>query len=1658
MDPACVDIANSLTLTLLYLIDSESTRGFLRPSVDLVRLISVFTDTTAADNPERENRRAAAHKALVMLMRSWTGILVLTADPQCLRSLIGMLNLPASVKGSNWARETIFDLLFEVVHVVKAADVRAVATRIRRSMAAVQVNGKNIGVSHAYPPNLLHSYMVMLLLAFLECDLVEILTQLALSTDVEFASVASKLLGEILGLSAELLPRDITQRLNSMKHVIASAATFGADASEAAFANLSSASLASASSDADHETSRRTRASHVLSTLAHGEMSAIGPSAGSGFGIGNNGAAQTAPGTGWAWTGHIGINWEQVQHTAALAAKESRRESEWSQGQLGGGSGSGGGGMVRNSSFSGSRPHHLSSADAFLAAGGVEHTPTGRRAILHGIRLERLAIRCDLFPNSARMVSSGAYGNSVAGNADLLAPIASLVSQPSLADRNNLRHRLGLVARSTAHTLARLSADFHTEEADLAAPLKKSQVLSTKEFQQWDWEYIQMIIEKYMMVSPTHTAYLVLKTKFPKRLLSFLRADKHHFIDLDWNVFHLRFARMGVAIVKAMLGSSEGREYSWFIEFVDGLFLSVLWEIASTDGKPQSNVPIGGTGFVHSNSQSVVANLNVDTHPAAYTAGRRLSHLSSGLSKTKAKIFQSLSRSGLQTRLMREYFVFLGVLATSPHGHTYFDKYNFFEVIANLGRDPAKDYITKWLIAHTIPLLTPTAQSHHQMKWRRVIEGWFNIPVGVKDPLPSANVYLRMWMVEHILIGWRHQQSTYGSSTAAAEIDLTGPGVLSSQPMQSIHAIVAHASLTNPGSLIHTTPDPSTPDNGTWIVTFLLNQLASLDLNLRAAVLGTLEEICINDPSALNTLIARRPTILKEMAAMLSTDHQPLFPAAQRLLTLFLSTKPGVEFLRAAGLGGASWLDGQLNEWKFTPSNGVSQCILYARSLEDALVSALAATTKDDSDHVEEGLSQAGPGGAAKMDELIIATPTSTGVPSAWNGPPMRSALDEHIFERLHSLPWTVDLTVEYPQGRSVQVMTECWVVTTSHTTTPSSSRDSPSSHTTRPSSMSDDFGSTSVPPPSAPPSDPIPFGAPVTYLVCQILDLNGSPRPTKIEPNVTLRARIGIGAGVNSANVQDLSTGGQPLPTLTDSRINTRNYGVSISKDIASSFQEEREPDLEWARTFFPDSSGHASEYICRPRDRDRLTPDTPVVVTPNSSDLCQEDEACWQFEVPDPSLAPMTHSSARGPVSGSSAPNAITLESIWFPLPIPTSTIPSITLLPHLYGELARTDDGAAVLAQSGQLRELERCIRENGLSGCEGTASSQSNNAAGFIHLPSSAASLEKRAALWAIGHIGSTNFGFQLIQQQAPDLIPYISRQAVRCSTLSMRGTCFYVLGLLGRSSVGQSFLANLGWAFSPFPGGCIAIPRSVNSHEDDDTRAHVKELQRRTFEQEQYDFDEEDDTQLVPRSSLSLATSEDVMTVHEKRRTGNTPDVTLERFLHLDWPSSSYKGSWATDPTNIYGINSSKRTRKVGGGDETGTGEEKSPSVTPKEDMNEVLSSQDGIEVILSHLSNLCNHVTQKNSLQSLRTLNSKPHQAHFFTSPLLLFETFKLLSCYSYKLPARRFLFFDLFGTVAFNMHTIAQFDQPFLAENVASAKKQKARGAAQAATPNNSP
>ncbi|KAF8965157.1 hypothetical protein BGZ46_000655 [Entomortierella lignicola] len=115
---------------------------------------------------------------------------------------------------------------------------------------------------------------------------------------------------------------------------------------------------------------------------------------------------------------------------------------------------------------------------------------------------------------------------------------------------------------------------------------------------------------------------------------------------------------------------------------------------------------------------------------------------------------------------------------------------------------------------------------------------------------------------------------------------------------------------------------------------------------------------------------------------------------------------------------------------------------------------------------------------------------------------------------------------------------------------------------------------------------------------------------------------------------------------------------------------------------------------------------------------------------------------------------------------------------LAPHFYGELTRTEEGCDLLRRKGRFGEYARYIREH----C-----AESKDSAIISDL---------KAILWAVGHVGSTVGGLPFLEEE--DLIKYIVGMAERSKVLSLRGTCFYVLGLMCKTTQGVEILEDYGW--------------------------------------------------------------------------------------------------------------------------------------------------------------------------------------------------------------------------------------------------------------------
>ncbi|KAF9286034.1 hypothetical protein BGZ68_003305 [Mortierella alpina] len=115
---------------------------------------------------------------------------------------------------------------------------------------------------------------------------------------------------------------------------------------------------------------------------------------------------------------------------------------------------------------------------------------------------------------------------------------------------------------------------------------------------------------------------------------------------------------------------------------------------------------------------------------------------------------------------------------------------------------------------------------------------------------------------------------------------------------------------------------------------------------------------------------------------------------------------------------------------------------------------------------------------------------------------------------------------------------------------------------------------------------------------------------------------------------------------------------------------------------------------------------------------------------------------------------------------------------LTPHFYGELTRTEEGCQLLRAKGHFADYARFIREH-CAECKDTAVIS-----------------DLKSVLWAVGNIGSTTGGLPFLEEE--DLIKYIVGMAERSKVLSLKGTCFYVLGLLCKTTQGIEILEDYGW--------------------------------------------------------------------------------------------------------------------------------------------------------------------------------------------------------------------------------------------------------------------
>ncbi|PHZ16464.1 uncharacterized protein RHIMIDRAFT_62286 [Rhizopus microsporus ATCC 52813] len=114
-----------------------------------------------------------------------------------------------------------------------------------------------------------------------------------------------------------------------------------------------------------------------------------------------------------------------------------------------------------------------------------------------------------------------------------------------------------------------------------------------------------------------------------------------------------------------------------------------------------------------------------------------------------------------------------------------------------------------------------------------------------------------------------------------------------------------------------------------------------------------------------------------------------------------------------------------------------------------------------------------------------------------------------------------------------------------------------------------------------------------------------------------------------------------------------------------------------------------------------------------------------------------------------------------------------------PHFYGELTKTEEGCELLRQKGHFKLFADYVRK---CSSEKVISNESLS--------------QLKAVLWALGNIGATKNGLPFLEEE--DIVKDIVNLAENSEILSLKGTCYFVLGLIAKTQQGVELLGEIGW--------------------------------------------------------------------------------------------------------------------------------------------------------------------------------------------------------------------------------------------------------------------
>ena len=225
LDPSIRHMSAPLILSVLHTYSSPVTRKHLRPHrIDLLSILSAFTDLDAVNNAERSQRWDTSRGAVEITMKSFSGILLLASDASGLPSLMRLIEDGTAEKGVQIA---VLDVVRAILK--PCLQLPSVGGRSgwegnnrnpgNRRATLTSPTGDNRSDKNLSSINILDNYAVILFSAFANCGLVTSLTNLSIQPNEEISSAALALLSDFVKVCTKLFPEKFCNELLLMPNL-----------------------------------------------------------------------------------------------------------------------------------------------------------------------------------------------------------------------------------------------------------------------------------------------------------------------------------------------------------------------------------------------------------------------------------------------------------------------------------------------------------------------------------------------------------------------------------------------------------------------------------------------------------------------------------------------------------------------------------------------------------------------------------------------------------------------------------------------------------------------------------------------------------------------------------------------------------------------------------------------------------------------------------------------------------------------------------------------------------------------------------------------------------------------------------------------------------------------------------------------------------------------------------------------------------------------------------------------------------------------------------------------------------------------------------------------------------------------------------------------